>query len=243
MATLLNITNAIADEIGLPRPTSIIGNTDNDARMLLQLSNREGRNLTKAADWTMLTRLHTFSTVSGTAEYALPDDYGRLLRETEWNRTLARPMRGPVSAQEWQVIKSGLIGSGVVNQRMRIIRGSGSTDVARKIYIDPTPDSVETIAFEYMASDFCYKSDASATYSAWNADTDISFIDQDLMALGAIVRFKRAKGLDWGSYADEMMLIIGREKSMDRPAPILNMGYQDDVHLLDWHNMPESGYG
>lgn len=241
MATLLNVTDAIADEIGLPKPSTIISNTDNDARMLLQLVNREGRNLVKAKDWTILQRLHTFSTADGTAEYSLPSDYSRLLRETEWNRTLQRPMRGPVNAQEWQTIKSGGVGAGVINQRMRIFRGSGATDIVRKIYIDPTPDAVETIAFEYMSSHFCHNAAGNTTYAAWNADTDILFLEEDLMVLGGIIRFKRAKGMDWGSYADEFQIILDREQGIDRPSPVLNMGYHDGIHLLDFHNYPDSG--
>ena len=241
MANLLNITNAIADEIGFQRPVTIISNNDDDARQLLQLSNREGRNLVKAADWTILQRVHTFSTASGTDEYDLPDDYSRLLRETEWNRSTARPMRGPVNPQEWQTIKSGLLGGGVVNDRFRIFRGTTTT--TRKIYIDPTPTSTETIAFEYISSGWLSNAAQDTTYTSWQVDTDILILDEDLLVLGSIVRWKRSKGLDFTSEADEMMLIIDREKGQDRPSPVLNMAHQDYLRLLDDTNLPESGYG
>ena len=62
--SLLTIIQNACDEISIPRPSSVIGNTDQQIRTLLAMSNHEGRELVKAGDWTVLQRLHTITTAS-----------------------------------------------------------------------------------------------------------------------------------------------------------------------------------
>lgn len=241
MATLLSIIQDATDEIAVARPTAVISNTDQQIRTLLQMSNREGRDLAKIADWTVLQRLHTITTEEDEAEYALPADYSRLLRETEWDRTDKRPMMGPTSPQEWQSIKSGLIGQGVVDRRFRIYRAS--TGIGRKVYIDPTPTvDGDTLSFEYISSYWCASAGGTAQ-AEWAVDTDVPILDADLMTLGLIVRFKRAKGLDFASEADEYQQILSREIGQDRPALVLNLASRGRMRLIGVGNLPESGFG
>lgn len=240
--TLLQIVKDAADELGnIARPSAVYSSSDRAVQRMLVLSNREGRDLAKEFEWTVLQRLHTFTTTSGTAEYALPSDFDRLIRNSEWDRSKYEPLIGPLSPQEWQRIKSGLIGSGLVGRRYRIYRSDSSTD--RTFRLDPTPTVTgDTLAFEYVSSNWCQSSGGTAQ-SAWAADTDISLMDRDLMTLGLIVRFKRAVGLDFASEADEYAAILSRAKGHDRPAPILSMAPQPLGRLLGVANLPETGLG
>lgn len=239
---LLHISDA-ADECGIsPRPDTVVNNTDDDIRRLLQMSNREGRELVKAADWTVLQRLHTITTTATVDEYPLPDDYGRLLRETEWDRTAKRPMEGPVNPQHWQSLKSSQFGASVIDKKFRIFRAS--TGVGRSVYIYPTPSvSGETLVFEYISSHFCVNADLVTTQDAWAADTDVAILDRDIMTLGLIIRFKRSVGLDFSSEAQEYEDIIMREKGQDRPSPTLSLTGRRQLRLLDASNLPETGIG
>src|SRR3990167_3375077 len=195
---LLQICKDAADEIGIRRPASVIGSTNQTIRRLLTMSNAEGEDLAKAADWTVLQRLHSFTTTDGEDEYALPSDYSRLIRNTEWDRENSTPIVGPLTPQEWQSIKSGLIGTVSVSRRYRIIRSDSST--SRVFRIDPTPDTDdETLVFEYISKNWCSNAAGSSTQSEWALDTDLSLLDKRLMVLGMIVRFKRSKGLDYAS--------------------------------------------
>lgn len=240
MASLLTIVKDAAREIGLPSPSAVIGSTDPTVRRLLAMSDREGRSLAEEADWTVLQRLHTFDTVDGTDEYSLPDDYSRLLRDSEWDREEKRPLIGPLSAQQWQSIKSGSLGSGVAFRRYRILRSASST--SRTFRVDPTPSTTgETLAFEYISDQWCSDSGGSTLQSEWNDDTDESLLDRDLMTLGLIVRFKRSIGLDYASEADEYAQMLSRKKGQDRPSPTLNLAHQSRVRLIGPANAPETG--
>ena len=91
--TLLSLMQDVVDELGLPQPAAIVTSTDTTVRRLLAMSNREGRDLVREHDWTVLQILHTFTTVASQEEYSLPSDYSRLIRDTEWDRAQMRSIR------------------------------------------------------------------------------------------------------------------------------------------------------
>lgn len=240
-ATLLQIVQDAAAECSVPRPDTVFNNTDQDVQRLMQMSNREGRDLTKAADWTVLQRLHTITTTASDGEYDLPDDYSRLLRETEWDRSAQRPMEGPVNPQHWQALKSSNFGSGVIDKKFRIFRAS--TGSGRAVFIHPVPTvSSETLVFEYVSSHWCASS-GGTTSDAWAADADTAILDRDLMTLGLIVRFKRSVGLDFSSEADEYESIFAREKGQDRPSPSINLNRRIGLRLIGPDNVADTGFG
>lgn len=239
--TLLQIVQDAVDEIGaITRPSIVVASTDQNVKRLLVLSNREGRNLARSVNWTMLQRLHTFTTTASTEEYSLPSDYSRLIPDSEWDRTNYRPIMGPLSAEQWQTIKSGLIGTGIVGRRYRIVRSA--TSATRTFRVDPTPTVTgDTLAFEYLSDQWCTDTVGTTLQSAWAADTDLSLLDRDLMTLGLIVRFKRAVGLDYASEADEYAGLLSEVKSHDRPAPTLSIVPAPGEKLLGFDNLPETG--
>lgn len=241
MATLLSIVQDAVDELGaIARPSAVVASSDRTVQRLLALSNASGRRLAKEANWTILERLGTITTANGTEEYALPADYDRLIPQTEWDRTGSERIDGPLSAVQWETIKSGLIGSGSIGRRYRIVRSaSGNT---RTIRIDPTPSTDgDTLVYWYVSSYWCASSGGTAQ-AAWAADSDTPILDADLLRLDLVVRFKRAIGLDFASEADEYAQMLERAIAQDRPARVLNMGgRRRGVHLLDTSNIPETG--
>ena len=239
--TLLQHIKDVADEVGVGRPSAVIGSSDRAIQRLLTMSNREGRDLMRSVEWTILQRLHTFTTTASTAEYALPADYDRLIRDTEWDRAKYEPMIGALSPQRWQAIKSGLIGSGVVGRRYRIYRSDSTA--TRTFRIDPTPTVAdETLAFEYISSYWCASTDGTAA-AAWAADTDYTLHNPDLHTLGTIVRYKRSLGLDYASEADEYASLSATLSGQDRPSPTLSMAPSPRVRLIGPENLPDSGLG
>lgn len=241
--TLLSIVQDACAEIGaIAVPTAVINNSDETVARMFALIKREGEDLIKT-DWTILQRLHSFTTVDGTSEYSLPADYGRMIADTGWDRSNYEPIYGPISPVRWQEIKSGLLGSGVVGRRFRIVRSFVSGN-ARKFIIDPTPDSTndnETLAFEYISTYYCASSGGTAQ-AAWAADTDVPICDEELFRKGLVCRFKRSVGLDYASDAAEYAEMLAFKKAVDRPAPTLSIVPRPSTRFLSPWNLPESGY-
>lgn len=189
--SLLTIITEVAGSLNLIQPSSVIGNTDPDAVLFLNLAKREGRELARRHDWQKLVVEHTQTTVATVAQTALPGNFDHLVPDVEiWNRSTDQKYSGPVSSSEWVRLNTGI--SGGVAGWWRLIGG------ALNIY--PAPTASQTIAFEYVSKYWC-ESSGGTDQVTWAADTDVALISEDLIALGVTWRWLRAKGMD---YAEEM---------------------------------------
>lgn len=241
--SLLTIVQAAFDEIGFPRPSSVVSNTDQLARQALALLNRQGKELSKERDWKILVREHSFTTSNGTADYALPSDFDHFIDETAWNRSDTEALQGPLSPQHWQEIKSSGLGSGAYGQRWRIKR-STSGSIANRFFLDPTPTATETLVFEYVSTSWCTDSLGTTGQSAMAADTDLPLLPEHLLTMGLIWRLLKAKGLEYGDALAEYNASLRREMARDGGMPRLSLvGNRRGVSLLSARNVPDTGYG
>lgn len=146
--SLLSMIQNAASEQGLPRPSSVIGSTEVTTRQLLAIAHRAVREARTRAWWPKLTKEHTITVVDGQAAYAMPADYDRQIHRTAWNRDRKWEIIGPLTPQEWQYRKSGIVQTSP-RQRFRMI---GWAD--NQFTIQPTPsssDAGQIIAFEYQS--------------------------------------------------------------------------------------------
>ena len=213
----------VADFTGFERPTSVISNTDPIARQLLALAQREGKQLMRVSDWAILKKEHTFSTSSGTAAYALPSDFDRLVLETSYNRSDNDILTGPISSSEYQLVNHGMATTGTT-EKFRLKAASN----ALKFELDPTPSSTQTIGFEYVSTQFCQSSGGSGQ-AVWTADTDTGILDETNMEMGITWRFQAAHGLDYAESYRQYQLEVRQAIARNGSAPILQL---DDARKL-----------
>jgi hypothetical protein len=173
--------------------------------------------------------------------YALPSDLAYIIVQTEWDRNFRWQLLGPLDAQEWQVIKSGISPVGP-RMRFRIMQG--------QFYINPVGSATsvytDNIVFEYVSNQWVGVA-ATPTIGAqiaYQADTDVSLINEDLLSIGLKWRFLRAKGLDWQPYEAEYKAkkdkITGRSASA-RSLPLNSRA--SGLRLLNSQNVPDSSFG
>ena len=213
----------VADFTGFERPTSVISNTDPIARQLLALAQREGKQLMRVSDWAILKKEHTFSTSSGTAAYALPSDFDRLVLETSYNRSENDILTGPISSSEYQLVNHGMATTGTT-EKFRLKAASN----ALKFELDPTPSSTQTIGFEYVSTQFCQSSGGSGQ-AVWTADTDTGILDETTMEMGITWRFKAAHGLEYGEDYKQYQLEVRQAVARNGSSPVLQL---DDARKL-----------
>lgn len=222
--------------IGVARPSVVVSATDQTARTLLSLAQVEGRELAKRGDWEELMSEGTFNTVASTESYALTSvasDFDHIINGSMWNRDTDRQVRGPLSAQDWQAVKSDAVSSSPF-QNYRIRGGN--------ILLYPTPSAAESIYFEYVSKNWCQDS-GSTGQAAWAADDDTGVLDENLMALGIVWRYLRKTGMDYSEqlrdYESQVQKALGRSGG----AAVLRMGSRIVDPVLYPANIPVTGYG
>ena len=213
--TLLSICQDAADTLGVTRPLTVIGNTDLQVRRLLAQAQREGAALRRRYRWQRCIREATFVTVATESQGAITTiapAFDSIIIGTAWNRTQQRPI-GILTPEEWQFQKSAVVTGPYPNIRLR----------GNLLICSPVPAAGETWAFEYFSKYFCL-SNASADLTTWTADTDTGLLDEELMTLGVIWRFKKSNGLDYAQDFEDYEIEAKALMARDGVKRSLNMG-------------------
>jgi len=212
MATCLSIIQSVCSELGLAEPNQAVGNTDSIISNILALCNREGRMLAKRGNWEALLTVATYTTLAAEDQGALTTiapNLNFIINDTIWNESLRRPVFGPKTPQTWRQNKAFAINGPWSNFR---IQGG-------HLRMYPTPSAGQSCVFEYISKNWCTDSTGVTGYDSWNADTDVNLLDEDLLILGTIWRWKKLKGFeyaeDFNDYERLVLDTLSKDGSKD----------------------------
>ena len=220
--TLKTIVNEAQDTLALPRSNVVVSSTDQNVRLLLAVAQQEGRQLMRRYNWQALTTEKTFTSVAQAEQTsAIPTDFDRIVNGSMFNRSQTRRVAGPLSANEWQAQQA--ITASVLTDAFRI--------QGNNILIVPVPEAGDTYAYEYVSKNFCTNAAGSTGQAAWAADDDLGVLDEPLMLLGVIWRFRKARGFD---YAEEFSTYEREATQLAmRDGGKRTVNYGGDASLLD----------
>lgn len=246
--SVLTIAQAVADEVGVTRPSSLVGSTDDTARQLLALLNREGQQLVARFDWSACLRDKSVTVTSGTAVYEVPSDFARIVDDTMWDTTNRWPMVGPLSAQEWETLQRGI----TISTPRRVWRLVGEADgtyaaasTKKYVQIAPTPtNSSDTFFYEYVTTGFA-RQNSDAAAASFDHDSDNPILPEQLFIMGGIWRWLRAKGLPYDEEKEAYEREVSRAIGQDKSARVLSLNQRSPLgpRLINTDNIPETGYG
>jgi hypothetical protein len=181
----------------------------------------------------------------GQEAYPQPADLGHFIPQTGWDRNFRWQLLGPVDAQEWQVLKSGI---SPVGPRLRYRL------MDNLIYVNPAPyvptgqssPISDQLVLEYASRYFIALASAPtvAVQNSFQNDTDVSIIPEDLITLSLKWRMLKAIGMAYADefveYSDKVEKIAGRQ-TMARNLPL--NARASGIRLLNSQNVPDSGFG
>lgn len=204
--SVLQIIQTACKRIGILAPTVALGSSDQQIIQLVSLCEEEGQSLADRHQWEALQVEALFTTVASQAQTSLATiapSFNYIVNDTIWNRTLRRPVYGPTSQQDWQQKKAIQL-NGPFNS-FRII--------ADVINFYPTPAAGQVCAFEYISRNWINTGTTSS--SVFLTDADTPKINDQLIVLGLIWRWKAAKGMDYAEdfakYETRVMDAMGRD--------------------------------
>lgn len=210
--SLLTVVQDACRELSLPVLTSVVGNDISNAPIMLRLAKEELNSLATRYEWTALVKENTFTATASAVQVtasAIPADFDRMMNETFFNRSLQRRVWGPLSAEEWQNIQANSIT--MIDPSYRIRGGT--------ILITPTPTTGHTLAYEYV-SKYKTRSSGGTPQENWQADSDTTVFREDIVSLGLVWRYKKAKAYiysaDQEEYERRVVEAIMREGSRGR---------------------------
>lgn len=195
-------------------PTGVVGSTDTGVQQLFGILNELLEELVDESKFNVITQEALFVAKAqedqGAMSVLAPNGYSFAYFETFYDRTLRRPLYGPLDETEWQQIKA-LPNPGPF-YKFRI-RGD-------HLLINPAPTApLSTIAFEY-ASSWCVTDTGGNLKAGITTDTDLFVIPERIIRKGLAFRWKQIKGLpyqaDEQQYYNLLNNYIARDKVKTR---------------------------
>ena len=206
--SLLSIVQNVAASVNTDIPTTVVGNSNADARQWLALANSCIQEISRRHTWSALVLEHTFTTIAAVEQdsTSIPDDFDRFVADVAlWNRTQNAPYFGPTFSNEWQTLQTSAVGGNVMGWWRYF-----SNVLGNEINIYPAPTAGETVAYEYVSSNL-----VTGGFSTFQVDTNTTFARatiEPLLEMNLTWRWLRAHGMD---YAEEMATF---ERNFERAA-------------------------
>lgn len=189
--TVLTAIQAASTKIALDKPTVVYSSTDREHIELQELANECASYIAKDYEWQALKVLATITGDGSDDDFALPDDYDRMLKKTQlWSDRLQTPLTHITDTDHWLELD--------IRQFQTVI--GVWTLFANEINIKPAPALSEVIKYYYMTTKWA--KDAGGSFkTAFDADSDVFRLSEDLLKLCIIWKWKAAKKLP---YAQEL---------------------------------------
>lgn len=233
---LLDIVKSVALKVGVTVPTAAVGSNDQNIQQIIGFVNEDGQELAARYSWQELTKEATFNTVAAESQGLITAlagaDFAFVLNETMWDRATRRPVFGPKVPAEWQQLKAQYMTGPWSQYRIR----------GNQVLFIPIPAVGHAIYFEWVSKYWATASGALGTQTALAADTDIAILDERLIALGAVWRYKQTKRLAYDEDFDKAEAAIADAMGRNASKPTLNLaGSAGDLAPGIW--VPAGNWG
>lgn len=230
----LQLVNQALQELGLPEVPSIASSQDDETgHQTMALMNSLGNQLVRVHDWQFLEKVYSVTGDGVRSEFPLPDDWGRVVNQTEWSSRDKRPMCGPVNAQGWSWIQYGIVSVGT-HYRYRIL--------GNKFHVFPTPADGETMNLYYISKNWVFDSITEEYKSAVTSESDIPMFDDYMMIAGMKFKLWAAKGMDATVLSNEFNYMLQGVKAQNQGAPVIALDRRADHLLISYRNVPDGNF-
>lgn len=215
----LQLVQNAAAWLALPIPQTVFGAMDPQTVQLASLLNEELIELAKWPDvyWQNLKREWNFTTLAADTQptNALPPDFDHFIDGSMWDRTLTRPVVGPISPQIWEAWKARPVLTSVV---------FGFIIIQNLMQTAPNPPAGDSVYYQYISNlSVIPVGQTQPTQIYFQNDTDVCVFDSTLVQRGIRWRFLRAKGLDYAQEYETWISLLQREASRTGGMPRVSM--------------------
>lgn len=185
--TILSAMQSAAVRLIGRKPTTFFGASDQFEVEIADWTNEVAQDIAKYQDWQALQGIATITGDGATEEFALPEDYDRMLIYSD--------------VQDLESWCWGYHPFDDINQFLyHQARGFGPWPggwiiYGNKLRFSPAPAAGDTATYPYISKNWALSS-ASAAKSAFDADTDSFVLPERLIALALVWRWRENKKLD-----------------------------------------------
>lgn len=190
--SLLTLVQAHCQVNGLNNPLTVASNSDATVSQILGILNSLLDEINDQSSFQAYTYEAAFTFTAAENQGAMttlaPNGYQWMINQTFYDRTLMRPVYGPVSAVEWQQLKAIPNPGPFYKYRIR----------GNRLLINPVPAApLSSVAFEYASSYGIVAANGTTFKQYFTADDDNTVLPEAIIRMGLSYRWKQTKGLPY----------------------------------------------
>ena len=184
-STVLQLVQSFCREYGQPAPGALQGSSDSGALQMRELLQTVGEYAWSIANWSQCVRQGSWTSVAGASQGALttlfPLNFEAIIRDTLWDGTVRRGMKGPMSLSSWQAASQ--LSSGFPPYSFTVVNGSLVTSTAMP--------AGHAMSCYYKTKNWIVSGGSEAM--VWTTDSDTSVFSDRLMKAGLKAFWLRIK--------------------------------------------------
>lgn len=216
--TALSVAQGVAKKVGLEVPGELFASIDREFVELRDLMNDAADRVAEGANWQVLSTIATLTGDGTTTAFDLPSDYDRMVPDAQvWSSSLETALTHIMSLDKWLGLD--------VNSFDFVV--NAWTIYGGQMHIKPALANAVTAKFFYQSNLIVTAADTT-TQTAFTADDDVFRLDEGLLELATIWRWKAYKGQSYAEELEDYSEKLERLVTRDRGAKMIHMG---DVRL------------
>ena len=213
MSLLSVFQQACTSGIALERPTAVFGSSAREHIELANIANEMAAMIAASHEWQILNKLATITGDGTTEDFALPSDYDRMLDKSQlWSTSLETPL-SPISDRD-QWLELDIKSFDFVINAWIIYGG--------QIHIKPGLASAVEVKYWYQSN--LWGLDGSTPISEFTSDTDTFRVDERLLKLGIVWKWREMKGLPYAEDLATYERLLSKLAMRDKGSRIIRLG-------------------
>lgn len=215
--TVLTACQQAAVKLNQTQPTSVFSTTDAFAAELALAANEAAEVILGGYDWQKLITLATIVGDATSTAFSLPTDYDRMLKKakvhsTTWQNAVFVAAK---DQDDWLYTKDiGITGT----PGKWIILGG-------QFQVFPAMAVGENARFYYISNKICGPG-TTLTKTSFTDDSDVLFINEKLLRLGIIWRWRANKRMEYAEDMNNFEIAMAEVYGGDKGSKILTVGRQ-----------------
>lgn len=212
--TVLSVAKEVAKKCGLADPDALVSNTSRETVELLEVIQESANEIAEAYDWQKLSTIATITGDGTDTDFDFPSDYDRMIVDTGlWLPSLQAPLTPVESLDKW--LELDVLAFDFIVHAW-IVYGD-------QIHVRPALASGETAKYFYQ-SNLIVAPESGSNKTTFTADDDTFRLDERLLKLCAIWRWKSAKGQPYAEEMEDYEDLKGKLIVRDRGSRMVKVG-------------------
>lgn len=212
--TILQVAQYVAPRIGLEIPDQFMAGTSRDMLELQELARDTAIMIAQGHSWQKFKTINTVTGDGVTEDWDLPADYDWMPDGNDlWSSSLQSPLTHVLDENDWleQLVKT----TSTITDTWIIYGG--------QLHIRQALGNAITAKHFYQSNKIVVSS-GGTTKETFTADTDVFRLNERLLKLGMIWRWKADKGVPYDEHIEDYETLKAQDIARDSGSTVLRVG-------------------